>query len=164
MLGAAHYIFALCSLALGGLILLLPKATRVHIWLGRIYIGSMFGVNLSGLGIYHLTGRVNIFHVLAVINLLIIGGGTLQIVYRRRIRNWLWRHYQYMTWSYVALLTAAGNEALSRIAPLQQFVARTTSALPLIWSLIVLAAAGAIIFSRQAVMLRKYDAASKRER
>ncbi len=155
MLGSLHYLCAVLSLAIGGAILSTPKGSRWHVWMGRVYIAGMFGNCLSALGIYQITGRFNIFHLLALINLLIIGGATAQIVYRRRIRNWLWRHYQYMTWSYAALLCAAANEALSRIPRLKQFVDRTTAALPIFASIAILSVAGAIIFSRQAAMLRR---------
>ena len=58
--------------------------------------------------------------------------GVVQVLGRRWWRRWLWRHYQYMAWSYVELLTATINEGFARVPHLHRLAARTTAPLPLL--------------------------------
>ncbi len=120
MLGIVHVVCSILALPLGAVILLRAKGTRSHIRLGWAYLVCMICVNGLGLAIFHLTGGFNVFHLLAILNLAIIEVAILHIVYRRRMRNWLWRHYQYMSWSYVGLLAGAVNEAMVRVPFLNQ--------------------------------------------
>jgi uncharacterized membrane protein len=159
MLGIFHTLCGVLGLATGAIVFFLVKGTKLHIRIGWAYVISMLGVNFSALAIYHLTGTFNIFHVLALINLVMVGIGLAQVVRRPRRPAWLWRHYQYMSWSYVGLLAATCNEAFVRLPPLKQLTAATTVWLPQLALALLIAAAAAMIFMRQARMLARYGAA-----
>jgi hypothetical protein len=116
----------------------------------------MVWVNASALALRHLTGRYNFFHILAVVSLAMVLGGVAQIVYQRRIRRWLWRHYQYMCWSYAGLLAGAVNEACVRIPGLRDLSASTGNWLPVIGSVIVIGAAAALIVGNQRRLLAQF--------
>jgi hypothetical protein len=118
----------------------------------------MLGLNLSGLFIYHITGGFNVFHALAILNLALLVVGVAQVLRRPRWRNWRWRHYQYMCWSYVALLAGASNEAFVRLSPLRQLKSDTTTWLPLIVALAIVAVSGLIIVRRQPDRLGEFAA------
>jgi uncharacterized membrane protein len=156
MLGAVHTLLGGLSLILGAQIFLSTKGTRWHIQLGWAYVGSMFCVNVTALFIYRLTGAFNLFHAMAVFSLLMVVAGVFQVRFRSRLRRWLWRHYQYMSWSYVGLLAATANEAFVRIGILKTMAATSTTAMPLIASILIVAVSGAIIFSRQRSLLARY--------
>jgi hypothetical protein len=113
-------------------------------------------LNGSALALYNLTGGFNIFHALAVVNLVMVAAGVAQVLGRRGWRKWLWRHYQYMAWSYVGLLAATVNEAFVRVSPLQQLAAVVGWPLPLLVMAFVVAAAGAVIFGLQRRVLTRY--------
>jgi hypothetical protein len=113
-------------------------------------------LNGSALGLYHLTGGFNTFHALALISLATVAAGVAQALGRRRWRNWLWRHYQYMAWSYVALLAATCNEAFVRVPPLQRLAAGTTAPLPLLGTAAVVVLSGVVIFGMQRRLLARY--------
>src|SRR4051794_16529617 len=98
--GVAHAGGAVLAIGSGAWVLLTRKGTAAHVRVGWVYVVLMVWVNGSAITIRHLTGRYNFFHILAVVSLAMVLGGVAQVVYRRRIRRWLWRHYQYMCWSY----------------------------------------------------------------
>src|SRR5689334_9453835 len=122
MLGHIHVALCIASLILGGVIFCSSKATRQHRWIGRLYALSMLAQNFAALGIYNLTGHFNLFHLTAILSLAMVLVGWSQVVFRRRLRNWLYRHYIYMSWSYVALIAAAFNEAFVRLPFLKVLV------------------------------------------
>jgi uncharacterized membrane protein len=156
-LGIVHTACAVLGLGLGAAIFLRPKGTRAHAWLGWAYAASMAAVNLTALCIYRLTGHFNLFHVLAVVILVMVAVGLAQVAFRRRPRRWAWRHYQYMCWSYVGLLAATNNEAFVRVPALGRLTDQTTAALPLVATAVLVAACGAVIVRRQAAVLARYD-------
>jgi|SRR5579863_5273571 len=163
MLGVIHTILGAVSLILGGLIFLRTKGTRAHIRIGWAYVASMLCVNVSSLFIYRLTGTFNLFHVMAIVSLVMTIAGALQVRFRSRFRNWLWRHYQYMSWSYVGLLAATVNEAFVRVPPLKSLAVATTKALPLIESILIVGVSAVIIFSRQRSLLLRHGDQKKGE-
>ncbi len=154
MLGIFHAAFGVLALLLGFLILLMRKATRVHIRLGWAYAGCILGLDLSALWIFNLTGGVNFFHIVAVINLAMLVMGLLQV--RFRWRNWLWRHYQYMAWSYASLVGATSNEGFVHVPFLIRLKEQTTPWLPGIVMVAILVVTGAVIFGMQRRMLSRY--------
>lgn len=157
--GIVHTACGVLALGLGAVIFVRPKGTRSHIRLGWAYAAGMAVLNGTALCIYRLTGRFNLFHALAVASLIMVAGGLAQVAFRRRPRRWAWRHYHYMSWSYVGLLAATNNEAFVRIPALVRLAERTTAALPLLATAGVVAACGAVIFRRQAAVLARYDPA-----
>jgi uncharacterized membrane protein len=155
MLGLLHAAFSVLALALGGAVLLAPKGTHAHVRVGAAYVAAMVALNLSALGIYHLTGRFNFFHALAILSLAMVLGGYYQAA-TRRSPKWLWRHYQYMCWSYVGIIAAANNEAFVRVPALTRLARHTTTALPLLGSVVVVALGGVLIFGRQKALLARF--------
>lgn len=159
-MGIFHSACGVLALALGARIFLAAKGTTAHAWMGRTYVGAMLGLNLSAFGIYHLTGGFNLFHLLAGLSLATLAVGWLQVLNRRRWRKWLWRHYQYMSWSYVGLVAATSNEAFVRLAPLKRLTAETTSALPLIALAGILVLAAILVRAKQTRTLALYGSSS----
>jgi uncharacterized membrane protein len=151
-----HTALGTLALLLGGWILLTTKGTRAHRRAGWAYVASMTCLNGLALALYHLTGGFNTFHKLAVVSLLMVAAGVAQVLRRRRRPKWLWRHYQYMAWSYVGLLAATANEALVRVPLLRRWSAATDAPVPLLAMACLVALAGAIIFGVQRRMLARY--------
>jgi uncharacterized membrane protein len=151
-----HTVFGILALLLGAWIFVARKGTRAHVRAGWVYVASMACVNVSALALYHLTGGFNTFHALAVFSLATVAAGVVQVLGRRRWRKWLWRHYQYMAWSYVGLLAATCNEAFVRLPPLRQLAASTTAPLPLLGTAAVVTLSAAVIFGVQGRVLARY--------
>lgn len=156
MLSLVHIAFSVVCLVLGAFVLLNTKGTRQHRWVGTLYCASMVGLNLAALGIYNLTGRFNFFHLTAILSLAMVLMGWAQVLFRRRLRNWLYRHYVYMCWSYVALIAASFNEGFVRLAPLKALVHRTGNWVIIITQVVLLCAAALLINRRKAPMLTRY--------
>ena len=156
--GVAHAGGAVLAIGSGAWVLLARKGTAAHVRVGWVYVATMVWVNASALAIRHLSGGYNFFHVLAVVSLLMVLGGVGQVVYRRHFRRWLWRHYQYMCWSYAGLLAGAINEACVRLPGLRDFSASTGNWLPVGGSVVVIGAAAALIVANQRRLLAQFGA------
>ncbi len=156
MLGILHSACGVLALVLGGWIFLTRKGTRTHVRVGWVYVASMACLNGTALALYNLTGGFNAFHALALFSLATVAAGVAQALGRRRWRKWLWRHYQYMAWSYVGLLAATVNEAFVRAPPLRQLAASTAAPLALLVMACVVVASGVVIFALQRRVLRRY--------
>ena len=111
--GAMHYAAAIVALALGALVLAMPKGTLLHRTIGAGYVAAMLILNIAALAIYRLTGHFEPFHVLALLSLATIARGVAPAVRRRP--GWLLRHYWGMAWSYLALVAAACSEIMVRL-------------------------------------------------
>ncbi len=155
VLGIFHSGCGVLALVLGGWIFLTRKGTRAHVRAGWAYVASMACLNGTALALYNLTGGFNAFHALALFSLATVAAGVVQALGRRRWRRWLWRHYQYMAWSYVGLLAATVNEAFVRVPPLRQLAAGAAP-LPLLVMACVVAGCGVVIFAMQRRVLRRY--------
>jgi uncharacterized membrane protein len=112
-LGAAHMSASILALALGAIVLALHKGTDLHRLFGMGYVVAMVAVNVTALGLYRLTGRFGPFHALALLSLAVTAWGALLVIRRRN--NWMARHLQAMSYSYLGLLAAASTEALLRL-------------------------------------------------
>lgn len=148
MLSHAHIGLSVLGLVLGGFIFLNPKGTRLHRCAGMVYSLSMIGLNFTALGIYNLTGHFNFFHFTAILSLAMVLIGWAQPLFFRQSGKWLYRHYVYMCWSYVALVAAAFNEGFVRLALLKDIVHRAGN-----WVIIAtqaaLLCAAALLIGRQ---------------
>jgi uncharacterized membrane protein len=111
--GAMHFAAAIVALALGALLLAMPKGTLFHRTIGGGYVAAMLILNISALAICRLTGHFEPFHALALLSLATIARGIAPAVRRRP--GWLMRHYWGMAWSYLALLAAACSEIVVRL-------------------------------------------------
>jgi uncharacterized membrane protein len=158
MISIAHIAFSIGSLVLGAFILLNTKGTQLHRWAGRAYCASMLGLNIAALGIYNLTGHFNFFHFTAILSLVMVFTGWVQVLLRRRLRNWLYRHYIYMSWSYVALVAAAVNEGFVRLNPLKSLVRQTGNWLIIVTQIVLLCIAAIFINRKKADMLARFEA------
>ena len=156
-IGIAHAIAATAALVSGAWVLVTPKGTSAHRRVGWVYVASMVWVNISALTIRHLTGRYNFFHVLAAVSLTMVVGGVAQSVYRARLRRWLWRHYQYMSWSYAGLVAGAANEACVRLPGLREYSASTGNRLAVLGSAVVIGVAAALILANQRRLVTRFE-------
>ena len=147
MLSLIHVTLSVVCLFVGAIIFFRPKGSRWHRRAGKIYSISMIVLNAAVFGIFHLTGHVNLFHVMAILNLVFVAVGWAQIMFRQRLRNWVYRHYVYMCWSYVALVAAAINEGFVRLAPLKGIVRRNGNWV-IIATQVVLVCVGAVLINR----------------
>ena len=142
-LAMMHVVSAVTALASGAVVLLRPKGNRPHKALGWIYVASMLVLNASALGIYRLFGRFGPFHFAALLSLATLVPGVV-IAWRKRPR-FAERHYFFMTFSYVGLLSAAAAEVLVRVprAPFWGAVVFASAAVGFIGAAIIRARARA---------------------
>ena len=68
-IGAAHVAMGSVALVSGAVVLMVPKGTARHRRVGRIYAATILAINATALSMYDLTGRFNVFHVIALVNL-----------------------------------------------------------------------------------------------
>jgi uncharacterized membrane protein len=115
-LGAAHVAAALVALAFGLFVIAVPKGTQFHRAMGMAYAVAMVVLNVASLGIFRLTGHFGPFHALALLSLAVVMGGVSVVV--RRPPNWLHRHYTWMSFSYLGLLSATVTEMAIRVPDL----------------------------------------------
>jgi uncharacterized membrane protein len=150
-LGQVHFLTALIALVSGAWVLLRRKGTARHRQVGWLYVASMLALNVSALLIYRLTGTFGPFHFAALISLATLLAGVVQA--RRRLRgdrNWLPRHYFYMTWSYLGLAAAAVAETATRLPALQSVAGGPTAAF---WTAVVIASVA--VFTVGAMLIRR---------
>lgn len=114
--GLAHAIIGLAALLAGLLVLLRPKGSAFHRLRGAGYVVAMVLLNASGLAMYGLNGRFNLFHVFALVSLATLAAGWVPALLRRPAQRWHERHAMYMAWSYVGLVGAFASELVSLIA------------------------------------------------
>ncbi|HIF48642.1 MAG TPA: DUF2306 domain-containing protein [Cytophagales bacterium] len=110
-LGLFHLVCSIIALIFGAIIVLNPKGTKKHKFLGYTYVSAMFGLNLSGLGIYNW-GSINLFHLFALISLSTIILGLYYVITRHK--NWFIYHYYWMSWSVIGLYSALWAEIGTR--------------------------------------------------
>ena len=110
--GLAHVTIALLAIVIGMLVILSRKGTRRHRWLGRGYVCAMVAVNVSAFLIYELYGGFGLFHWMALISLLTVLIGYIQV--RLRGPGWKVKHAYFMSGSYVGLIAALAAETLTR--------------------------------------------------
>jgi uncharacterized membrane protein len=137
-------------------VFLANKATRQHRRIGTLYSLSMVALNGTALGIYELTGGFNLFHATALLSLAMVLVGWTQVLFRRQFRNWLYQHYLYMAWSYVALIAAAINEGFVRLSPLKAFVHQAGNWVIIASQAILIGCAALFINRAKPTMLAKY--------
>ncbi|MBM3502540.1 MAG: DUF2306 domain-containing protein [Alphaproteobacteria bacterium] len=109
-MGFLHLSVAVVALVAGAVVVWLPKGTRSHRWIGRLYVATMALVNGSALTIYEISGAPTVFHALAIVSLVSIGCGLGMALLRRRIRWWRPTHAYFMAWSYAGLAAAATGQ------------------------------------------------------
>lgn len=113
--GAIHLSVSLLAMASGLYVFLNPKGTAKHKAIGYVYVASMILVNATALMIYHLTNRFNALHFFAIVGLLTVLAGVAPAMLKKPRVSWASLHYQFMSWSYVGLISAFGAELSVRL-------------------------------------------------
>lgn len=90
---AVHLVAALGALALGTRVLLRPKGTLAHRWMGWGYTASMVVLLVMAFRIYFLFGRFGVVHWGAVGSAVALLVGVGAAVLRPRGPAWLGWHY-----------------------------------------------------------------------
>lgn len=139
-IGVIHVVASCLALLSGAWVFVARKGTRLHRLLGRLYVGAMVVLNVTALMIYNLFGGFNAFHVAALFSLATVVPGFM--VARNRSAGWLERHYFWMSFSYVGLLSAAASEVATRVPAAPFWWAVMLS------SIVVLAVGAWVIFRR----------------
>jgi uncharacterized membrane protein len=116
-----HVVAALLALVAGSCILAMPKGTRRHRWVGRVYVGSMAVLLLTAFRIYFLFGRFGVIHWGAVGSVLALVLGIGAVALRPVVRGWLRWHYLGMGASVMGLYAAFVIESTYRFFPLAYF-------------------------------------------
>lgn len=126
LIGSFHLIVAIVAMITGIMVLIWPKGTQKHKQIGYVYVVAMGLVNLTAFMLYRLFGGFGIFHFFAIVSLLTLWAGMYPIV-KRKGKNFVFRHFNYMYWSVVGLYCAFCAEVLTRIP--------TYFAIPTSWGL-----------------------------
>jgi uncharacterized membrane protein len=116
--GWTHTILSAVGILVGAEQLLRSRRDRLHRWLGYVYVASMLTADVAILSVYRFNGHFNVFHVGALVNISCICIAMAPMLARPRPLQWKLRHYMWMCWSYVGLLSAALTEFIIRTQPL----------------------------------------------
>lgn len=111
-----HTVGASIGLVTGAFQLLRPQRDTVHRVVGYSFVGAMAVSNVTALTVYEFTGRFNIFHALAIYNLVGVSLALRPMWMRPRPYQWRRMHYMWIAWSYAGLCAAAVTEFLLRVA------------------------------------------------
>jgi uncharacterized membrane protein len=112
--GAIHAVLTLLCIAVGAVQLLRPKRGAAHRARGYFFVYAMLVADGTALLLYRFTGTFNMFHVGAMINLACIVAAILPMLQTPRPANWKLRHYYFISWSYVGLMSAGLTELAVR--------------------------------------------------
>jgi uncharacterized membrane protein len=157
IIGAVHVFSGVVCLILGALIFLNTKGTRFHRTLGNVYVLAMLLLNVTALCIYRLTGHFNLFHLFALLSLIMVFVGWIQVYFRRHFKRWFYRHYVYMCWSYAGLVAATSNEAFVRVPALKAIVHRTGNWVILAAQIAILGACALLLSLNRTWLHERYD-------
>ncbi|MDG1822671.1 MAG: DUF2306 domain-containing protein [Flavobacteriaceae bacterium] len=113
-IGLIHLLVSIVAMITGIVVLITKKGTKKHRQIGYIYVTSMLLVNFTAFMIYRLFGGFGIFHFFAIVSFMTLLAGMYPII-RRKGRNYIFRHFNYMYWSVVGLYCAFCAEILTRI-------------------------------------------------
>jgi uncharacterized membrane protein len=114
-LGWFHLITAMVAMTAGAYILVKPKGTRRHKQVGYIYVSSMILVCGSALGIYNLTGKFGVFHILAFVGFTTLISGMIPLLLKNIKREYKVFHLWFMYYSVLGLYAAFASELSVRI-------------------------------------------------
>jgi uncharacterized membrane protein len=116
-----HLVAVGLALATSTPLVLAPKRTRRHRYLGTAYVGSMAVLLLSAFRLYFLFGRFGIVHYGAVACTLALGVGTGAVLGRAVLPAWRQWHYLGMGASVTGLYAALVVESTYRLFPAAWF-------------------------------------------
>jgi uncharacterized membrane protein len=112
--GTLHSVLAMFCIAVGLLQLLRPKGGAGHRARGYAFVYAMLVADGAAMLIYRFTGQFNLFHAAAMVNFASIVLAIVPLLQSPRPANWRFRHYYFIAWSYVALISAAVTELVIR--------------------------------------------------
>jgi uncharacterized membrane protein len=112
--GAVHSVLALGCIAVGLIQLLRPKRGPGHRARGYAFVYAMLVADGAALAVFQFTGKFNVLHAGAIVNLLCVIAAVIPVLRSPRPQNWKNLHYYWMSWSYVGLIAAAATELVVR--------------------------------------------------
>jgi len=118
---AVHLVAVAVALATSVPVVLTPKRTRWHRYLGVAYVASMALVLLTAFRMYFLFGRFGIVHYGAVGSALVLGVGLGAVLGRPVLPAWRQWHYWGMGASVTGLYAALVVESTYRLFPAAWF-------------------------------------------
>ena len=116
--GWIHTILSSVGIVVGAEQLLRTRRDRLHRWFGYVYVVAMVTADFAILTVYRFNGHFNAFHVGAIANLVCLFMALRPMLARPRPLQWRLKHYMWICWSYVGLLSAALTEFIIRTQPL----------------------------------------------
>jgi uncharacterized membrane protein len=117
--GAIHSVLAMGCIVVGLIQLLRPKRGPGHRARGYAFVYAMLVADGAALLVFQFTGKFNILHVGAIVNLLCVIAAVVPVLRTPRPQNWKNLHYYWMSWSYVGLIAAAATELVVRTVHLE---------------------------------------------
>lgn len=115
--GILHGTLAALSIVLGLLQFVWPKRGSGHRARGYAYVYGMLMADAAALAIYRFTGHFNILHVGAMLNFVWIILAMIPVLRSPRQPGWHIRHYYFIGWSYVSLMSAGLTQFAARVLP-----------------------------------------------
>ena len=112
-----HIVAALIALIAGTYVLLSPKGTSRHRFIGWLYSGSMIVLLFTAFQMYYLFGRFGIVHWSALGSVVALAIGLGAVSLRARIRSWLQWHYLGMGVSITGVYASFLVESTYRFFP-----------------------------------------------
>ena len=114
LVGAIHTVLAMLGIVVGLIQLLRPKRGSGHRARGYAFVYAMLVADGAAMLIFQFTGKFNILHAGAIVNLVFVVLAVVPVLRTPRSPNWKNQHYYFMSWSYVGLLAAAATELVVR--------------------------------------------------
>ena len=116
--GWVHTILSTVGIVVGAEQLIRTRRDRLHRRLGYVYVSAMLIADGAILSVYRFNGHFNVFHVGAIVNIVMIALAMKPMLATQRPRQWRIKHYLFIAWSYVGLLAAALTEFVIRTQPM----------------------------------------------
>lgn len=149
MIELIHIILGFLSLISGLVIVLQNKGNLKHRLIGRLYVLSMLGLNLTSFGIYKLYNGWGFFHWMAVASLIPLLAGFVAILYKN-----IQAHYYFMCWSYIGLLCATISEIFVHV-PLATLLLNKIPHIETIFMLCLIGAGFYFLPKKESLYVRK---------
>ena len=108
-------ITALLAMVAGAFVLAASKGTMQHKRVGYGYVVSMILVCGSALGIYNLTGRFGLFHIMAIVSFLTLVLGMIPLLIKNLPLKYKAAHVWFMYYSVLGLYAAFASELSVRV-------------------------------------------------
>jgi uncharacterized membrane protein len=115
--GAIHVVLAVLCIGVGLIQFLRPKRGAGHRARGYLFVYAMLVADGTAMLVYQFSGRFNLFHVGAIVNFVCIVAAIVPLLRSPRSANWRRKHYYFIAWSYVSLMSAASTEIVVRVVP-----------------------------------------------